>query len=159
MALKKAAPKEPGEPVTETTEVVSQEPAVVVEPVTQEPAAVVTSEQEPEVTQAPEPVVTEEPAPVVEPVTQDPEPEVTEEPVVVTPDPEPEVTDEPAAEVTKEPEVEAPRVSALVEVLSLCDSYLQQPSTGIRIGAREVKELKADGWLEGQIDAKLLKLV
>ena len=136
MALKKAAPKEPGEPVTETTEVVSQEPAVVVEPVNQEPAAVVTSEQEPEVTQAPEPVVTEEPAPAVEPVTEDPEPEVT-----------------------KEPEVEAPRVSALVEVLSLCDSYLQQPSTGIRIGAREVKELKADGWLEGQIDAKLLKLV
>ena len=136
MALKKAAPKETGEPVTETTEVVSQEPAVVVEPVTQEPAAVVTSEQEPEVTQAPEPVVTEEPAPAVEPVTEDPEPEVT-----------------------KEPEVEAPRVSALVEVLSLCDSYLQQPSTGIRIGAREVKELKVDGWLEGQIDAKLLKLV
>lgn len=136
MALKKAAPKETGEPVTETTEVVSQEPAVVVEPVTQDPAAVVTSEQEPEVTQAPEPVVTEEPAPAVEPVTGDPEPEVT-----------------------KEPEVEAPRVSALVEVLSLCDSYLQQPSTGIRIGAREVKELKADGWLEGQIDAKLLKLV
>lgn len=136
MALKKAAPKETGEPVTETTEGVSQEPAVVVEPVTQDPAAVVTSEQEPEVTQAPEPVVTEEPAPVVEPVTEDPEPEVT-----------------------KEPEVEAPRVSALVEVLSLCDSYLQQPSTGIRIGAREVKELKADGWLEGQIDAKLLKLV
>ena len=136
MALKKAAPKETGEPVTETTEVVSQEPAVVVEPVNQEPAAVVTSEQEPEVTQAPEPVVTEEPAPAVEPVTEDPEPEVT-----------------------KEPEVEAPRVSALVEVLSLCDSYLQQPSTGIRIGAREVKELKADGWLEGQIDAKLLKLV
>lgn len=136
MALKKAAPKETGEPVTETTEVVSQEPAVVVEPVTQDHAAVVTSEQEPEVTQAPEPVVTEEPAPAVEPVTEDPEPEVT-----------------------KEPEVEAPRVSALVEVLSLCDSYLQQPSTGIRIGAREVKELKADGWLEGQIDAKLLKLV
>lgn len=136
MALKKAAPKEAGEPVTETTEGVSQEPAVVVEPVTQDPAAVVTSEQEPEVTQAPEPVVTEEPAPAVEPVTEDPEPEVT-----------------------KEPEVEAPRVSALVEVLSLCDSYLQQPSTGIRIGAREVKELKADGWLEGQIDAKLLKLV
>ena len=136
MTLKKAAPKEPGEPVTETTEGVSQEPAVVVEPVTQDPAAVVTSEQEPEVTQAPEPVVTEEPAPAVEPVTEDPEPEVT-----------------------KEPEVEAPRVSALVEVLSLCDSYLQQPSTGIRIGAREVKELKADGWLEGQIDAKLLKLV
>ena len=136
MALKKAAPKEAGEPVTEATEVVSQEPAVVVEPVTQEPAAVVTSEQEPEVTQAPEPVVTGEPAPAVEPVTEGPEPEVT-----------------------KEPEVEAPRVSALVEVLSLCDSYLQQPSTGIRIGAREVKELKADGWLEGQIDAKLLKLV
>lgn len=136
MALKKAAPKEVGEPVTETTEGVSQEPAVGMEPVTQEPAAVVTSEQEPEVTQAPEPVVTEEPAPAVEPVTEDPEPEVT-----------------------KEPEVEAPRVSALVEVLSLCDSYLQQPSTGIRIGAREVKELKADGWLEGQIDAKLLKLV
>lgn len=136
MALKKAAPKETGEPVTETTEGVSQEPAVGMEPVTQEPAAVVTSEQEPEVTQAPEPVVTEEPAPAVEPVTEDPEPEVT-----------------------KEPEVEAPRVSALVEVLSLCDSYLQQPSTGIRIGAREVKELKADGWLEGQIDAKLLKLV
>lgn len=136
MALKKAAPKETGEPVTETTEGVSKEPAVVVEPVTQDPAAVVTSEQEPEVTQAPEPVVTEEPAPAVEPVTGDPEPEVT-----------------------KEPEVEAPRVSALVEVLSLCDSYLQQPSTGIRIGAREVKELKADGWLEGQIDAKLLKLV
>lgn len=136
MALKKAAPKEAGEPVTEATEVVSQEPAVVVEPVTQDPSAVVTSEQEPEVTQAPEPVVTEEPAPAVESVTEDPEPEVT-----------------------KEPEVEAPRVSALVEVLSLCDSYLQQPSTGIRIGAREVKELKADGWLEGQIDAKLLKLV
>lgn len=136
MALKKAAPKETGEPVTETTEGVSQEPAVGMEPVTQEPAAVVTSEQEPEVTQAPEPVVTEEPAPAVEPVTEDPEPEVT-----------------------KEPEVEAPRVSALVEVLSLCDSYLQQPSTGIRIGAREVKELKVDGWLEGQIDAKLLKLV
>ena len=144
MALKKATPKGAGEPVTEALEAVAQEPAVVVEPVTQEPAAVVTSEQDPEVTQAPEPVVTEEPAPVVEPVTEDPEPEVT---------------DEPAAEVTKEPEVEAPRVSALVEVLSLCDSYLQQPSTGIRIGAREVKELKADGWLEGQIDAKLLKLV
>ena len=136
MALKKATPKGAGEPVTEALEAVAQEPAVVVEPVTQEPAEAVTSEQEPEVTQAPEPVVTEEPAPVVEPVTDDPEPEVT-----------------------KEPEVEAPRVSALVEVLSLCDSYLQQPSTGIRIGAREVKELKADGWLEGQIDAKLLKLV
>ena len=136
MALKKATPKGAGEPVTEALEVVAQEPAVVVEPVTQEPAAVVTSEQEPEVTQAPEPVVTEEPAPVVEPVTEDPEPEVT-----------------------KEPEVEVPRASAMVEVLSLCDSYLQQPSTGIRIGAREVKELKVDGWLEGQIDAKLLKLV
>ena len=136
MALKKAAPKEVGEPVTKEPEAVAQEPAAVVEPVTQEPAAVVTSEQEPEVTQAPEPVVTGEPAQAVEPVTEDPEPEVT-----------------------KEPEVEAPRVSALVEVLSLCDSYLQQPSTGIRIGAREVKELKADGWLEGQIDAKLLKLV
>lgn len=136
MALKKATPKGAGEPVTEAPEVVVQEPAVVVEPVTEEPAAVVTSEQEPEVTQAPEPVVTGEPAPVVEPVTQDPEPEVTEE-----------------------PEVEAPRASAMVEVLSLCDSYLQQPSTGIRIGAREVKELKVDGWLEGQIDAKLLELV
>lgn len=147
MALKKAAPKEAGEPVTEATEVVSQEPAVVVEPVTQEPAAVVTGEQEPEVTQAPDPVVTEEQAPVVEPVT--------EEPVAVTQDPEPEVTEEPAAAVT----AEAPRASTMVEVLNLCDSYLQQPSTGIRIGAREVKELKVDGWLEGQIGANLLKLV
>lgn len=144
MALKKAAPKETGEPVTETTEVVSQEPAVVVEPVTQEPAEAVTSEPEPEVTQDPVPVVTEEPDAVVEQVTKEPEPEVT---------------DEPAAVVTQEQEVEAPRASHMVEVLNLCDGFLQQPSTGIRIGANEVKELKVDGWLEGQIDAKLLKLV
>lgn len=144
MALKKAAPKEVGEPVTKEPEAVVQEPAVVVEPVTQEPAGAVTSEPEPEVTQEQAPVVTEEPEAVVEPVTKEPEPEVTEEPTPV---------------VTQEPEAEAPRVSVMVEVLNLCDSYLQQPSTGIRIGGNEVKELKADGWLEGQIAASLLKLV
>lgn len=144
MALKKAAPKEVGEPVTKEPEAVAQEPAVVVEPVTQEPAEAVTSEPEPEVTQEQAPVVTEEPEALVEPVTQEPEPEVTEEPTAV---------------VTQEPEAEAPRASHMVEVLNLCDGFLQQPSTGIRIGANEVKELKADGWLEGQIDAKLLKLV
>lgn len=136
MALKKAAPQEVGEPVTQAPEVVVQEPVVTVEPVTQEPAAPVTEE--------PTPVVTGEPEVVVEPVTQEPEPEVT---------------DEPAAVVTQEPEAESPRVSVMVEVLNLCDSYLQQPSTGIRIGGKEVKELKADGWLEGQIAANLLKLV
>ena len=155
MALKKAAPQEVGEPVTQAPEVVVQEPVVTVEPVTQEPAAPVTEE--------PAPVVTGEPEVVVEPVTQEPEPEVTGEPEVVvepvTQEPEPEVTDEPAAVVTQEPEAEAPSVSVMVEVLNLCDSYLQQPSTGIRIGGKEVKELKADGWLEGQIAANLLKLV
>ena len=144
MALKKAAPKEVSEPVTKEPEAVVQEPAVVVEPVTQEPAEAVTSEPEPEVTQDPVPVVTEEPDAVVEQVTKEPDPEVT---------------DEPAAVVTQEQEVEAPRASHMVEVLNLCDGFLQQPSTGIRIGANEVKELKVDGWLEGQIDAKLLKLV
>lgn len=139
MALKKAAPKEVSEPVTKEPEAVVQEPAVVVEPVTQEPAEAVTSEPEPEVTQDPVPVVTEEPDAVVEQVTKEPEPEVTEGL---------------EGEVTKEPQT-----SHMVEVLNLCDGFLQQPSTGIRIGANEVKELKVDGWLEGQIDAKLLKLV
>lgn len=118
MAFKKAAAKEVGEPVTKEPEAVAKEPAVVVEPVTQEPSEAVTSK--------PAPVVTEEPEAVVEPVTQEPE---------------------------------APRVSVMVEVLNLCDGFLQQPSTGIRIGANEVKELKADGWLEGQVAASLLKLV
>lgn len=63
------------------------------------------------------------------------------------------------------PEVVAPKAavavkvekSQLVQVLNLTATYFVQPSTGIRIAGKEQREMKADGWLENQINAKLLK--
>jgi hypothetical protein len=38
-------------------------------------------------------------------------------------------------------------------------AYLVQPSTGIRISLKEVRELKDDSWAELQVGAGLLKRV
>jgi hypothetical protein len=75
--------------------------------------------------------------------------------VVVAPEPTPEV----AAEAAAEPEVAKKPKSELVTVLNLTHTYFVQPSTKIRIAGKEQIEMKDDGWLENQINAKLLKRV
>ena len=47
----------------------------------------------------------------------------------------------------------------LVLVENLTHTYFVQPSTGIRIEAKQRAELKVDGWLKNQLDAKLMKEV
>lgn len=49
--------------------------------------------------------------------------------------------------------------SKLVKVENLTFSFLRQPSTGIVIQGKATAELKEDGWLENQINARLLKRV
>jgi hypothetical protein len=156
MALKKAAiteSKDTGAPVTEAAPtielqaVTEQVPAIELQAVTEAAPAIELQAVTEQVPAAEAPVVTEELA-VTEQV---PAAEVTE----VVPVTETSQVEE-LAPVT---EVQATHSSVMVMVENLRDSYFQQPSTGIRIQGREVKEMKSDGWLEGQIDAKLLKLV
>lgn len=49
--------------------------------------------------------------------------------------------------------------ATMVKVLNTCKSFLQQPATGIRIGAGGVAEVKADSWVELQVASGLLKRV
>ena len=69
----------------------------------------------------------------------------------------------PEAEVVEEqqqPKAAAPTRSAgMVKVLNKAKSYLQQPSTGIRISADQMKEVKEDSWVKIQVEAGLLQLV
>lgn len=65
-------------------------------------------------------------------------------------------------EVTEEKQETAPEVTrsaGMVKVLNKAKSYLQQPSTNIRISAGEVKEVKDDSWVEIQVASKLLQRV
>jgi hypothetical protein len=57
---------------------------------------------------------------------------------------------------TREPQAQA---SGLVKFQMERGAYLVQPSTGIRIAFKEVKELKDDSWAELQVGAGLLKRV
>lgn len=49
--------------------------------------------------------------------------------------------------------------SKLVKVENLTFSFQRQPSTGIVIMGKATAELKDDGWLENQINARILKRV
>lgn len=49
--------------------------------------------------------------------------------------------------------------TTMVKVLNTCKSFLQQPSTGIRVSIGGVAEVKADSWVELQVASGLLKLV
>jgi hypothetical protein len=79
-----------------------------------------------------------------EPQTQAQEPE-TQEPQTQAQEPE-----------TQEPQAQA---SGLAKFQMERGAYLVQPSTGIRISLKEVRELKDDSWAELQVGAGLLKRV
>ncbi len=66
----------------------------------------------------------------------------------------------PAAKA-QEPETQAPQpqASGLAKFQMERGAYLVQPSTGIRISLKEVRELKDDSWAELQVGAGLLKRV
>jgi len=66
----------------------------------------------------------------------------------------------PAAKA-QEPETQEPQTQAsgLAKFQMERGAYLVQPSTGIRIAFKEVKELKDDSWAELQVGAGLLKRV
>lgn len=59
------------------------------------------------------------------------------------------------AENSQKPEVVKAETN-FTKVKNLTSTFFVQPSTGIRIGAKEVKELKDDGWLENQVKARLM---
>ena len=62
--------------------------------------------------------------------------------------------------VEEQPKATAPTRSAgMVKVLNKAKSYLQQPSTGIRIPADQMKEVKEDSWVKIQVEAGLLQVV
>lgn len=50
-----------------------------------------------------------------------------------------------------------PKERKLVEVLSLIDSDLRQPSTGTWITGKSTEYLLDDGWLENQINSRLMQ--
>lgn len=69
---------------------------------------------------------------------------------------EPQVQD-PQAQA--EPKAEPKPVAGLAKFQMERGAYLVQPSTGIRIAYKEVRELKDDSWAELQVGAGLLKRV
>lgn len=66
-----------------------------------------------------------------------------------------------AAEVveTKAEATEPKQTAGLAKFQMERGAYLVQPSTGIRIAYKEVRELKDDSWAELQVGAGLLKRV
>lgn len=59
---------------------------------------------------------------------------------------------------TKPEKIQAPspQKPATVEVKNITKTWLRQPSSGVRIDAGQIKPLNNDGWLEGQVTARLL---
>lgn len=58
-----------------------------------------------------------------------------------------------------EPKAEPKPAAGLAKFQMERGAYLVQPSTGIRISLKEVRELKDDSWAELQVGAGLLKRV
>lgn len=92
---------------------------------------------------------TQEPE-VQEPQTQESE---AKQPEVQKPQTQKPQTQEPEAKESEKP------ASELATFQMERGAYLVQPSTGIRITFKEVKELKDDSWAELQVGAGLLKRV
>jgi hypothetical protein len=62
-------------------------------------------------------------------------------------------------QVQVEPKAEPKPAAGLAKFQMERGAYLVQPSTGIRISLKEVRELKDDSWAELQVGAGLLKRV
>lgn len=63
-------------------------------------------------------------------------------------------------QVAEEVKVDDPKASStMAMVRNLRKTFFYQPTTGLRIDAEEVKELRDDSWLELQIAAGLLERV
>ena len=62
-------------------------------------------------------------------------------------------------QVQAEPKAEPKPAAGLAKFQMERGAYLVQPSTGIRISLKEVRELKDDSWAELQVGAGLLKRV
>jgi hypothetical protein len=62
-------------------------------------------------------------------------------------------------QVQAEPKAEPKPIVGLAKFQMERGAYLVQPSTGIRIAYKEVRELKDDSWAELQVGAGLLKRV
>lgn len=82
---------------------------------------------------------------------------IAEEVKVEAPTTEEVKVDDPATEEVKGEDPKASSTMAMVR--NLRKSFFYQPTTGLRIDAEEVKELRDDSWLELQIAAGLLERV
>lgn len=82
---------------------------------------------------------------------------IAEEVKVEAPTAEEVKVEDPVAEEVKGEDPKASSTMAMVR--NLRKSFFYQPTTGLRIDAEEVKELRDDSWLELQIAAGLLERV